>query len=72
MTDQSDDLTAGIFGDFKYLHTQPEPKGFKPWHKPRKQFVRREQLSALLWRLYEQRGTGRSAALPGFARYRPD
>ena len=26
MTDQSDDLTAGIFGDFKYLHTQPEPK----------------------------------------------
>ena len=71
MTDQSDDqddLTAGIFGDIKYLPTQTEPKEFKPWHKPRKQFVRREQLSALLRRLYEQREQGdplRYLGLPG-------
>ena len=58
MTEQShdqDDLAAGIFGDVEYAAPQPEPKEFKPWHKPRKQFVRREQLSALLLRLYEQR-----------------
>ena len=61
MTDQSDDqddLTAGIFGDFKYVRPQTEPKEFKPWHKPRKQFVRRTQLSALLRRLYEKREPG--------------
>ena len=58
MTDQSDDqddLTAGIFGDFEYVRPQTQPKKFKPWHKPRKQFVRREQWSALLRRLYEKR-----------------
>ena len=61
MTDQSDDsddLTTGIFDDIEYLPTQIEPKEFKPWHKPRKQFVRREQLSALLLRLYEKREPG--------------
>ena len=61
MTDQSDDsddLTAGIFGDSGYVHPQTERMDFKPWHKPRKQFVRREQLSALLLRLYEQRNPG--------------
>ena len=56
--DNQDDLTAGIFGDVEYVAPQPAPKEFKPWHKPRKQFVRREQLSALLLRLYEQRKPG--------------
>ena len=70
--DGQDDLTSGIFGDFEYVLPQTEPKEFKPWHKPRKQFVRRAQLSALLRRLYEKRGTGGSASLPGPARHRPD
>ena len=56
--DNQDDLAAGIFGDVEYVAPQTEPKEFKPWHKPRKQFVRREQMSALLRRLYEQRKPG--------------
>ena len=71
MTYQShdqDDLTTGIFGDFEYEQPEPEPKEFKPWHKPRKQFVRRKQWSELLRRLYEKRGPGdplRYLGLPG-------
>ena len=53
--DDQEDLTEGIFGDFEYVRPQTEPKEFKPWHKPRKQFVRREQWSALLQRLYSRR-----------------
>lgn len=63
-----DDLTSGIFGDSAYALPQTEPKEFKPWHKPRKQFVRREQLAALLQRLYETREPGdplRYLGLPG-------
>ena len=51
MTDQpgvQDDFASEIFGDSEYERPQLELKEFKPWHKPRKQFVRREQLSALL------------------------
>ena len=58
MTEQpygQDDLTSGIFGDFEYAPPKTEPKEFKPWHKPRKQFVRREQLATLLLNLYETR-----------------
>ena len=71
MTEQSDvhdDLTEGIFSDIEYLPTQTQPKEFKPWHKPRKQFVRREQWSALLQHLYEKRRPGdplRYLGLPG-------
>ena len=50
-----DDLAAEIFGDIEYAPTQPAPKTFKPWHRPRKQYVRREQLLALLRRLYRHR-----------------
>ena len=67
-SDDQDDLTAGIFGDFDYERPQTEPQEFKPWHKPRKQFVRRKQLSALLLRLYESRETEaplRYLGLPG-------
>ena len=71
MTDHRDDqdgLASGIFGDFEYGPPETEPKTFKPWHKPRKQFVRREQLSALLQRLYAKREPGdplRYLGLPG-------
>lgn len=71
MTDQShdqEDLFSGIFGGFEYARPRTEPKEFRPWHKPRKQFVRREQLSALLLRLYKERKPGdplRYLGLPG-------
>ena len=71
MTDQlhgQEEITAGIFGDFEYVQPQTQPKEFRPWHKPRKQFVRREQLSALLLRLYEGRNPRdplRYLGLPG-------
>ena len=48
-------LADGIFGAGHYRATEPFPKDFKPWHKPRKQFVRREQLARLVRRLYSQR-----------------
>ena len=63
-----DDLASGIFPDVEYSPTQPELKEFKPWHKPRKQFVRRKQLSKLLQRLYQQREPSdplRYLGLPG-------
>lgn len=50
-----DDLVAGIFGEIEYQPTPAAPKTFKPWHRPRKQYVRREQLLALLRDLYQQR-----------------
>ena len=71
MNDQShyrDDLPKGIFGDIEYAQPRTAPKEFKPWHKPRKQFVRRKQWSALLRRLYKNRGPGdplRYLGLPG-------
>ena len=67
-SDNQDDLSAEIFGDIEYVRRQPELKEFKPWHKPRKQFVRRKQWSALLRRLYDNRGPGaplRYLGLPG-------
>ena len=53
--DNQDDLTTGIVGDIEYAQPRTAPKEFKPWHKPRKQFVRRKQWSALLQGLYEKR-----------------
>ena len=44
-----------MIGDSEYVRPETAPKDFKPWHKPRKQFVRREQLAAELQRLYETR-----------------
>ncbi len=63
-----DDLASEIFGDSEYVLPQAEPKEFKPWHKPRKQFVRRVQLSTLLHRLYRRRESAeplRYLGLPG-------
>ena len=50
-----DDFAAEIFGEIDYQPTPAAPKTFKPWHRPRKQYVRREQLLALLRDLYQQR-----------------
>ena len=66
--DDHDDLKAGIFGNLQYVRPQTPPKKFRPWHRPRKQFVRREQLVGLLLRLYEQREPAaplRYLGLPG-------
>ncbi|WP_419925744.1 PP_RS20740 family protein [Candidatus Poriferisocius sp.] len=63
-----EDLASEIFSDVEYSPTQPELKEFKPWHKPRKQFVRRKQLSKLLRRIYRQREPSaplRYLGLPG-------
>ena len=63
-----DDLRAEIFSDIEYTQPRTAPKEFKPWHRPRKQFVRRKQWSVLLRRLYENRSTGdplRYLGLPG-------
>ena len=71
MNDQfqyQDDINAEIFGDTEYAPPQTSPKEFKPWHKPRKQFVRRKQWSALLRGIYEDRGPNdplRYLGLPG-------
>jgi hypothetical protein len=43
----SDDLASGIVAVQEYTVTVPPKKGFLPWHRPRKQFVRNEQ-----WRHY--------------------
>ena len=71
MTDQldtQDDFSSGIFADYGYVQPRTESKEFKPWHKPRKQFVRRNQWSALLKQLYKNRGPRdplRYLGLPG-------
>lgn len=63
-----DDLAAGIFGDVQYEAGEAVPKEFQPWHRPRKQFVRREQWLALLKRLFDGRPEAeplRYLGLPG-------
>lgn len=49
------DLATGIFGDIEYAPGEAAPKEFQPWHRPRKQFVRREQWSVLLKHLFDGR-----------------
>jgi hypothetical protein len=65
---EDDDLTSGIFPETGYEPGQPLRREFQPWHRPRKQFVRREQWSALLKRLYTDRPPAdpvRYLGLPG-------
>ena len=40
---ESDDLTTDIVGITNYSYSDRPEKEFKPWHRPRKQFVRHEQ-----------------------------
>ena len=53
--DDNDELVAGIFGDSDYEMAELERRAFKPWHRPRKQFVRREQWAEQVKRLYADR-----------------
>jgi hypothetical protein len=39
----NDDLTDDIVGVSGYAFSEPPKKEFKPWHRPRKQFVRNDQ-----------------------------
>ena len=58
MTDQFHDQenpTPQTFGEVQFAQPRTPPKQFKPWHRPRKQFVRQKQWSALLLNLYEHR-----------------
>ncbi len=41
--DQSSDLTANIFETNVYEAPRAPDRPFYPWHRPRKQFVRRKQ-----------------------------
>ena len=54
-SDDNDELVAGIFGDLGYGAAELEQREFKPWHRPRKQFVRREQWVGQVKRLYADR-----------------
>lgn len=53
--ESDDDLASGIFPETGYEAGRPPKRDFQPWHRPRKQFVRREQWSELLKRLYANR-----------------
>lgn len=67
-SDENDELVAGIFGTLDYDPTELERREFKPWHRPRKQFVRREQWAEQVKRLYADRPIGeplRYLGLPG-------
>lgn len=67
-SDENDELVAGIFGTLDYDPTELERREFKPWHRPRKQFVRREQWAEQVKRLYADRPNGeplRYLGLPG-------
>ena len=43
-----DDFTDDLGGNFEYTYTEPVKKDFKPWHKPRKQYVRDKQWIRLI------------------------
>jgi hypothetical protein len=63
-----DNLSEGIFSRTDYAAGQPPPKEFKPWHLPRKQFVRREQWIVQARRIFERRADSspvRYLGLPG-------
>jgi hypothetical protein len=40
---ESADVSNDIFATYEYEATGPPPRPFRPWHRPRKQFVRAEQ-----------------------------
>ena len=54
-SEDNDELVADIFGDLGYDVAGLEEREFKPWHRPRKQFVRREQWVEQVRRLYADR-----------------
>ncbi|MCY4199557.1 MAG: hypothetical protein OXC53_02835 [Rhodobacteraceae bacterium] len=58
MNDQIGDeneSVADMFGDHSYDLAEHREREFKPWHRPRKQFVRREQWIKQIQRLFDDR-----------------
>lgn len=51
----SDNNFYEIIGSTDHTFDSVEPKEFKPWHKPRKQFVRRKQWAKLTKKLFDDR-----------------
>ena len=51
----NDELVADIFGGLSYDVAELEQRDFKSWHRPRKQFVRREQWVEQVKQLYADR-----------------
>lgn len=58
-----------IFGASAYEAREPQKKGFLPWHRPRKQFVRHHQwctqINALIDHMQPSDGTLKYLGLPG-------
>ena len=66
--DEGDGLAAGIFAEAGYEPGTPPEREFQPWHRPRKQFMRRQQWATLLKNLYDGRPDAdpiRYLGLPG-------
>jgi hypothetical protein len=65
----SDDLTADIVGISGYSYSAPPKREFRPWHRPRKQFVRNDQWLFYVAELVDERGPSDSPinyfGLPG-------
>ncbi|WP_419864534.1 PP_RS20740 family protein [Candidatus Poriferisodalis sp.] len=55
VSDNNDELVAGIFGGLEYGIAELKRREFRPWHRPRKQFVRREQWAKQVRGLYADR-----------------
>lgn len=55
MTSEIDNNLYEIIGSADDTFDGVQPKEFKPWHKPRKQFVRRKQWAKLTEKLFEDR-----------------
>lgn len=53
--DDPDDPSYGIFGRTDYEASRPSKRDFKPWHLPRKQFVRSEQWVDQALKVFEGR-----------------
>jgi len=53
--EQGDDLAEDIVGVEAYEAPRPPQKEFQPWHRPRKQFVRKEQWAVQLEALLDAR-----------------
>jgi hypothetical protein len=51
-----EDFTEGLVGVSEYEAPAPSKKSFFPWHKPRKQFVRKEQWCEQICRLLDECG----------------
>lgn len=69
MAENQESHAEGLFGTGSYAAAMPTKKAFKPWHKPRKQYVRdiqwRAQIEALLEEGRSEGNTLRYLGLPG-------